>query len=42
VESQQANLNALHIGLDEEDIKAIAALPKDKRCVNPDFAPAWD
>jgi 2,5-diketo-D-gluconate reductase B len=22
--------------------KAIAALPKDKRFVNPGFAPAWD
>jgi len=41
-ESQQANLDALHIGLDDEDLKAIAALPKDKRCVNPGFAPAWD
>jgi 2,5-diketo-D-gluconate reductase B len=41
-ESQQANLGALNIGLDDEDIKAIAALPKDKRCVNPGFAPAWD
>jgi 2,5-diketo-D-gluconate reductase B len=41
-ESQKANLDALHIGLDEEDLKAIAALPKDKRCVNPGFAPAWD
>lgn len=42
VESQQANLDAQHIGLDDEDIKAIAALPKDRRCVNPGFAPAWD
>ena len=42
VESQQANLDAQHVGLDEEDIKAIAALPKDRRCVNPGFAPAWD
>ena len=41
-ESQQANLDALHVGLDDEDLKAIAALPKDKRCVNPGFAPAWD
>jgi 2,5-diketo-D-gluconate reductase B len=41
-ESQKANLDALHIGLDDEDIKAIATLPKDKRCVNPGFAPAWD
>ena len=42
VESQKANLDALNVGLDEEDIKAIAGLPKDKRCVNPGFAPAWD
>jgi 2,5-diketo-D-gluconate reductase B len=41
-ESQKANLDALHVGLDDEDIKAIAALPKNKRCVNPGFAPAWD
>jgi 2,5-diketo-D-gluconate reductase B len=41
-ESQRANLDALNIGLDDEDRQAIAALPKDKRCVNPGFAPAWD
>jgi 2,5-diketo-D-gluconate reductase B len=41
-ESQQANLDALKITLDDEDRKAIAALPKDRRCVNPGFAPAWD
>jgi 2,5-diketo-D-gluconate reductase B len=41
-ESQQANLDALNVGLDDEDIKAIAGLPKDKRLVNPGFAPAWD
>ena len=41
-ESQQANLDAQNIGLDDEDMKAIAGLPKDKRCVNPGFAPAWD
>jgi 2,5-diketo-D-gluconate reductase B len=41
-ESQQANLDALHVGLDDEDRQAIAALPKDKRFVNPGFAPAWD
>src|SRR5271169_6590209 len=38
----KANLDAQNVGLDDEDIKAIAALPKDKRCVNPGFAPAWD
>ena len=41
-ESQQANLDALKLKLDDEDRKAIAALPKDRRCVNPGFAPAWD
>jgi 2,5-diketo-D-gluconate reductase B len=41
-ESQQANLGALNVGLDDEDIKAIASLPKDQRFVNPGFAPAWD
>src|SRR5882762_3098713 len=41
-ESQKANLDALKLRLDEEDRKAIAALPKDRRCVNPGFGPAWD
>ena len=41
-ESQRANLDAQHIGLDDEDRQAIAALPKDRRCVNPGFAPVWD
>ena len=41
-ESQQANLDALKITLDDADRKKIAALPKDRRCVNPGFAPAWD
>jgi 2,5-diketo-D-gluconate reductase B len=40
-ESQKANL-ALNLRLDDEDRKAIAALPKSMRCVNPGFAPAWD
>src|SRR6266581_4378577 len=34
-ESQQANLDALKVVLDDDDRQAIAALPKDKRCVNP-------
>jgi 2,5-diketo-D-gluconate reductase B len=42
VESQQANLDALKVRLDDDDRKAIAALPKDRRCVNPAFGPAWD
>jgi 2,5-diketo-D-gluconate reductase B len=41
-ESQQANLDALHVGLDDEDRQAIAALPKNQRFVSPGFAPAWD
>ncbi len=41
-ESQRANLDALHVGLDDEDRQAIAGLPKDRRLVNPGFAPAWD
>jgi 2,5-diketo-D-gluconate reductase B len=41
-ESQKANLGALHVGLDDEDRGAIAALAKNKRLVNPGFAPAWD
>ena len=41
-ESQQANLDALKLTLDDDDRKAIAALPKNKRWVNPGFAPAWD
>ncbi|WP_375784514.1 aldo/keto reductase [Bradyrhizobium sp. Pha-3] len=41
-ESQKANLDALKVKLDDDDRKAIAALRKDMRCVNPGFAPAWD
>lgn len=41
-ESQQANLDALCLRLDDEDRAAIATLPKDQRLVSPDFAPAWD
>jgi 2,5-diketo-D-gluconate reductase B len=41
-ESQQANLDALKVGLDDEDLKAIAGLPKDKRFVSPGFSPKWD
>lgn len=42
LESQQANLDALKVRLDDEDRKAIAALPKDQRFVKPPFAPDWD
>ena len=41
-ESQKANLDALKLTLDDDDRKAIAALPKDRRCVNPGFGPDWD
>lgn len=41
-ESQRANLDALRIRLDDEDRAAVAALPKDLRCVAPPFAPDWD
>ena len=40
--SQQANLDALTVKLDDEDRRAIAALPKDGRRVKPAFAPEWD
>ncbi|WP_020203563.1 aldo/keto reductase [Cupriavidus sp. WS] len=41
-ESQQANLDALRLRLDDEDRRAIAALPKNLRYVTPPFAPDWD
>ena len=41
-ESQQANLDAFGVVLDGADLVAIAALPKNVRCVNPGFAPVWD
>jgi 2,5-diketo-D-gluconate reductase B len=40
--SQQANLDAMALTLDEDDRRMIAALPKNQRFVNPPFAPAWD
>jgi 2,5-diketo-D-gluconate reductase B len=40
--SQQANLDALSIKLDDGDRQVIAKLPKDQRYVNPPFAPVWD
>lgn len=39
---QRANLAAAALTLDDDDRRAIAALPKDRRCVNPAFAPRWD
>ena len=42
-ESQQANLDALALVLDDADRAAIARLTKTERIVNPaGFAPAWD
>ena len=41
-ESQQANLDALKVTLDDEDRKVIAGLPKAERFVTPAFAPDWD
>jgi len=41
-ESQQANLDALKVKLDDDDRKKIAALPKNQRFVSPGFSPAWD
>jgi 2,5-diketo-D-gluconate reductase B len=40
-ESQQANLDALNIRLDDDDRQAIASLPKGQRYVQPPFAPDW-
>ncbi|HTH98268.1 MAG TPA: aldo/keto reductase [Stellaceae bacterium] len=42
IESQKANLEALKLRLDAEDMAAIATLPKKQRCVSPGFAPHWD
>lgn len=41
-ERQKENLAALSVRLDADDRAAIEALPKDRRCVSPSFAPAWD
>jgi len=42
IESQQANLDALKLRLNEDDRAHIQALPKDRRLVDPAFAPLWD
>jgi 2,5-diketo-D-gluconate reductase B len=39
---QQENLDALALTLDDDDRRAIAALPKIRRLVDPGFAPRWD
>ena len=41
-EGQRANLDAWSVPLDDDDRRAIAALPKDRRFVDPAFAPHWD
>jgi len=38
---QKENLGAVAVKLDAADLAALAALPKDRRIVNPDFAPDW-
>lgn len=40
-QGQKENLAAASLTLDAGDLAAIAALPKDRRLVNPDFAPDW-
>jgi len=40
--SQQANLDALKLVLDDDDRAAIAALPKNVRVVSPAWAMEWD
>ncbi|WP_249120395.1 aldo/keto reductase [Plastoroseomonas hellenica] len=40
--NQGANLGALALRLDAEDLATIAALPKNRRLVNPAFAPDWE
>jgi 2,5-diketo-D-gluconate reductase B len=40
--SQKSNFEALGLVLDAEDIRAIDALPKDRRLVDPGFGPVWD
>jgi len=41
-ESQQANLDALRIELDDTDRAVISMLPKAQRFINPGWAPVWD
>jgi 2,5-diketo-D-gluconate reductase B len=40
-QGQAENLAAASLALDADDLAAIGALPKDRRLVNPDFAPDW-
>lgn len=41
-ENLQSNLQAAHIKLTDEEIKAIAELDRGDRVANPGFAPEWD
>lgn len=41
-ETQQANLDAARLRLDDADRAAIGALPKTQRTVNPGWSPVWD
>ncbi len=40
--SQRSNFEAQSLVLDAEDVRAIEALPKDRRLVDPGFGPVWD
>lgn len=40
-ERQMENLGAASLRLTEGDLSALATLPKDRRFVNPEFAPDW-
>lgn len=42
IQHLQANLAAQALQLDAQDLAAIAALPKNQRFIQPDFAPLWD
>ena len=39
---QRSNLEAVSLRLDDDDRAGIAALPKNRRLVNPGFAVGWD
>jgi 2,5-diketo-D-gluconate reductase B len=41
-ERQRENLDAVRLHLDAADLDALAALPKNRRLVDPDIAPDWD
>ena len=40
--SQRSNFEAQSLVLDADDVRAIEALPKDRRLVSPGFGPVWD